>query len=162
MSSLDHDMLRLKYQSLVGSLNWLAHTTRPDLATVVSLLAQHQSDPSPGHYDAACYVVKYLATTKTLGIYFTSRKRSLLESFLHFPVPSQVLSMSDANWGPQDASLPTVSQKLPLFVSRSMSAFYIDLLGLFIGSQSVRKSQLLVLLRQKYMPQMNVSSFYWS
>jgi hypothetical protein len=85
-----------------------------------------------------------------------------LESFLHFPVPSQVLSMSDANWGPQDASLPTVSQKLPLFVSRSMSAFYIDLLGLFIGSQSVRKSQLLVLLRQKYMPQMNVSSFYWS
>jgi hypothetical protein len=28
MSSSDCDHLRLKYQSLVGSLNWLAHTTR--------------------------------------------------------------------------------------------------------------------------------------
>lgn len=37
--------------------------------------------------------------------------------------------MSDANWGPQDASLPSTSQDLPLFASRSMSAFYIDLLG---------------------------------
>ena len=30
--------LRLRYQSLVGSLNWVAHTTRLDLSTVVSLL----------------------------------------------------------------------------------------------------------------------------
>jgi hypothetical protein len=27
MSSIDRDTLRLNYQSLVGSLNWLAHTT---------------------------------------------------------------------------------------------------------------------------------------
>ena len=37
--------------------------------------------------------------------------------------------MSDANWGPQDASLSAVPVDLPSFVSRSMSAFYIDLLG---------------------------------
>jgi hypothetical protein len=49
MSSSDCDQLRLCYQSLVGSLNWLAHTTRPDLSTVVSLLAQHQSNTSSGH-----------------------------------------------------------------------------------------------------------------
>ncbi|MFN9983377.1 MAG: hypothetical protein ACK53Y_25850, partial [bacterium] len=41
MSSEDPDKLRLAYQSLIGSLNWLAHTTCPDLSTVVSLLAQH-------------------------------------------------------------------------------------------------------------------------
>jgi len=91
MSATQRDVLRLQYQSLVGSINWLAHTTRPDLSTVVSLLAQHQSNPSSGHLDAAKYVVKYLANTKTLGIYFTSRKRSVLESFLHFPIPSTVL-----------------------------------------------------------------------
>jgi hypothetical protein len=45
MSSVDRDTLRLQYQSLMGSLNWLAHTTRPDLSTVVFLLAQHQSNP---------------------------------------------------------------------------------------------------------------------
>jgi len=37
--------------------------------------------------------------------------------------------MSDANLGPQDASKNTSVLDLPLFVSRSMSAFYIDLLG---------------------------------
>jgi hypothetical protein len=55
MSPSDRDALRLSYQSLVGSLNWLAHSTRPDLSTVVLLLAQHQSNPSPGHMDAAHY-----------------------------------------------------------------------------------------------------------
>jgi len=72
MSPPDRDRLRVYYQSLVRSLNWLAHTTQPDLSTVVSLLAQHQSTPSPGHYDAALYVVKYLATTRRLGLYFYS------------------------------------------------------------------------------------------
>jgi hypothetical protein len=70
MSSQDRDKLRVQYQSLVGSLNWLAHTTRPDLSTVVSLLAQHQSNPSPGHYDAALYVVKYLGNDPTSWFIF--------------------------------------------------------------------------------------------
>jgi len=52
-----------------------------------------------------------------------------MESFLYFPLPPQVLSIFDANWGPQDASENTSVLDLPLFVSRSMSAFYIDLLG---------------------------------
>jgi len=129
LSSSDRDHLRLQFQSLVGSLNWLAHTTRPDLSTIVSLLAQHQCNPSSGHLDAAVYATKYLATTKTLGIYFTSHKRAKLEAFLHFPLSQPILAMSDANWGPQDAKPPTVPCELPLFTSRSMSAFYVDLLG---------------------------------
>jgi len=79
--------------------------------------------------DAAKYVVKYLASTKNLGIAFTSTKRSILESFLHFPIAPTVLSMSDANWGPQDATKSTTVSELPLFASRSMSGFYIDLFG---------------------------------
>jgi hypothetical protein len=113
----------------VGSLNWLGHTTRPDISTVVSLLAQHQSLPSPGHYDAALYVARYLAGTRNLGLYFTSLRQPILESFLHFPMSSPLLSMSDANWGPQDATQSKTHQELPLFVSRSMSAYYIDLFG---------------------------------
>jgi len=129
MSVTEQDKLRLRYQSLVGSLNWLSHTTRPDLSTVVSLLAQHQSSPSPGHLDAALCVVKYLSGTKTLGIYFSSLRKTQLETFLHFPLPSMLLPMSDANWGPQDATLSNKSSEPPLFVSRSMSAFYVDLFG---------------------------------
>jgi hypothetical protein len=113
----------------VGSLTWVTHTTRLDLSTVVSLLAQHQSNPSPGHLEAAHNATKYLANRKTLGISFTSCKLSALEPFLHFPVPTQVMSRMDANWGPQDASQSTTLE-LPLFASRSMSAFCIGLLGL--------------------------------
>ncbi len=129
MSSTARDDLRLRYQSLIRSLNWLARTMHPDLSTVVSLLAQHQSNPSPGHFEAALYMASYLSHTKTLGIYFSSRRRPVLESFLRFPVSSTILPMSDANWGPQDASISSCSQDLPLFASGSMSAFYIDLLG---------------------------------
>ena len=92
-------------------------------------MAHHQCNPSPGHLDAALYATKYLATTKTLGIYFTSTKKTKLEAFLHFPLSQPILAMLDANWGPQDAKQSTVPCELPLFASRSMSAFYIDLLG---------------------------------
>jgi hypothetical protein len=129
MSVLDRDKLQLQYQSLVGSLNCLAHTTHPDLSTVVSLLAQHQSNTSSVHLDAAIYVVKYLSTTKQLGLYFSSSRAQQLESFLHFPIVSNLLSMADAYWGLQDASLGNTPMELPLFVSRSMSAYYVDLFG---------------------------------
>jgi hypothetical protein len=129
MTASNQDKLRLQYQSLVGSLNWLAHTTHPDLSTVVSLLAQHQSTPSPGHLDAALYVVKYLSGTKTLGIYFSSLRQSQLETYLHFPLPSSLLPMLDAYWGTQDATLSKTHAELPHFVSRSMSAYYVDLFG---------------------------------
>jgi hypothetical protein len=72
----------------------------------VFLLAQRQSNPSLGYLEAAYYATKYLVSTEHLGINFTSRKRSRLESFLHFLVPEQVLSMADAKWDPQDASQP--------------------------------------------------------
>lgn len=48
---------------------------------------------------------------------------------LHFPLPPRVLSISDANWGPQDATQTKSTKELPLFTSRSMSAFHIDLFG---------------------------------
>jgi hypothetical protein len=129
MPTSDRNKLRLQYQSIVGSLNWLVHTTRPDISTVVSLLAQHQNNPSPGHLYAALHVIKYLSTTKQLGIYFNTSRSVQLESFLHFPIGSKLLSMADADWGPQDASLGNKAMELPLFVSRSMSAYYVDLLG---------------------------------
>jgi hypothetical protein len=128
LSSTERDKLRLQFQSIVCSLNWLARTTHPDISTVVSFLAQHQSNPSQGHLNAAYHVVNYLSHTKTLGIYYSSTNRYQLETFLHFPVPPKLLSIADANWGRQDASLTKSSIELPLFASRSMSAFYVDLL----------------------------------
>jgi hypothetical protein len=57
MSSTDQDALHLQFQSIVGSSNGLAHTTHPDLSTVISLLAQHQTNTFPGHLEAAHYSI---------------------------------------------------------------------------------------------------------
>jgi len=64
MLASDRDELCLAYQSLVVCLKLLAHTTRPDLSTTGSLLAQHQSNPLPGHMAVAHYATKNLAHTK--------------------------------------------------------------------------------------------------
>jgi hypothetical protein len=60
-----------------------------------------------------------------LGIYFTSQRCSKLESVLHFLDANPILSMSD----PLGMSQIKLPNDLPLLVSRSLSAFYIDLLG---------------------------------
>ena len=98
-------------RSWCGMLNWLSQGTRLDITTMVSLLASHQCNPSPGHLDAAKYVGKYLKATAGLGLLFSSRHNSTLEGFVFFPVQgplsSEVIAFADANWGPQDASRPS-------------------------------------------------------
>merc|ERR1712214_14664 len=78
--------LSTQMRSIVGSLLWLSQATRPDLSTVVSLLAQHQTSPSPQHIKAAKYVIRYVSGTKTLGIKFSSRENKELSAFLNFPI----------------------------------------------------------------------------
>jgi hypothetical protein len=133
---------------------WLAHTTRPDLSTVVSLLAQHQANPSSGNYEAAHYVVKYLVSTKHLGIYFTIQRQSILESFLHFPLRNRVLAMLDVNWCPRDATQTKMNVELPLLVP--MSAIFIDLLGPLHWIPRDRALLLEAPLKRKFMPWMSV------
>jgi hypothetical protein len=56
-----------KMQSWLGMINWLQMCTRPDLATVFSLLATHMHKPSPGHIEAAKYIGRYILSTMELG-----------------------------------------------------------------------------------------------
>ena len=51
----DPDLLKRKsaYQSICGSINWLAISTRPDVTTVLSFLSAYQSATNHGHYEAA-------------------------------------------------------------------------------------------------------------
>lgn len=58
------------YQSIVGSLMWLATTTRPDLSAVVGILAQFSSDPRESHFKAAKHVLRYLRGTRNWGVQF--------------------------------------------------------------------------------------------
>ena len=123
----NHDIIH-KMQSIVGSLLWLAGATRPDLATITSMLSQHTRKATVQHIKAAKYVIRYIEGTKTRGISFSSKSNASMSAFLKFPVNSnQLLPLCDANWGSQDQSIPDPSNTVELqpFINRSMSGFII-------------------------------------
>jgi len=118
-----------KMQCWMGMLNWLQQCTLPDLAMIFSLLASHMHCPSPGHLDAAKYVGRYILSTLDLGLLFSTRATSSLETFIHFPLPSTsnsptapvVTTFCDANWGPQDASHPSPTNTRNVSIHESKS-----------------------------------------
>jgi hypothetical protein len=49
--------LNFNYQSMIGKLNYLAQTTRPDIMYATHQLAKYSSDPRKPHGEAALYLV---------------------------------------------------------------------------------------------------------
>jgi hypothetical protein len=64
----DEACSEIKFRAAIGSLLWLARSTRPDIAFIVSLLAQHQLKPSRKHWGAVRHVLKYIRGTLEYGI----------------------------------------------------------------------------------------------
>lgn len=89
------------YRTLVGRLNWLTTSTRPDISTAVSFLPSYQSKPTKSHIDSAKHVGHYLKSTIIRGINFMDKNaRKLLEAFTHIPMDDfEPTSFADANCG---------------------------------------------------------------
>ena len=75
---------QLLYQSVVGSLMYLATCTRPDIAYAVGMLARFSSKPNRSHWVAAKRVLRYLKGTMNYGLLYSG--------------DSDVLAYSDADW----------------------------------------------------------------
>ena len=58
------------YQQRVGSVNFAAVISRPDIAHAASKLSEHLTNPSRHHMDCANRVLRYLVGTKSLSIEF--------------------------------------------------------------------------------------------
>lgn len=56
------------YRSLVGALLWLSTSTRPDLATAVSIVARNMHDPTESHLHAARNILAYAIGTEEYGV----------------------------------------------------------------------------------------------
>ena len=56
------------YLEVVGSLMWLANTTRPDIADAVRSVARNYRDPGISHWKAARKILSYIARTVGLGL----------------------------------------------------------------------------------------------
>ena len=57
---------------IVGSINFAAVITRPDVAFAASKLSEFLTNPSKCHSEAAIRTLKYLGHSKTLTIWFNS------------------------------------------------------------------------------------------
>ncbi len=58
----------IQYQSLIGSLLYLAVATRPDIAYAVGVLSKFCAKPTVAHLTAAKRVLRYLKGTQSLGL----------------------------------------------------------------------------------------------
>jgi hypothetical protein len=57
-----------RYNELIGSIMYLANTTRPDLQLAVGLLSRFRSKPTTAHWSAALRVLGYLYQTPDKGL----------------------------------------------------------------------------------------------
>lgn len=75
------------YQSVVGSLLYLATRTRPDISFAVSNVAKYCHDPSKEHWTAVKRILRYLKGSTHLGLLYTRQD------------PMEVVGYSDSDWG---------------------------------------------------------------
>jgi hypothetical protein len=64
------EMKDLDYRGLVGSLNYLATTSRPDVAFVAHSLSSYLENPGREHWTAGKHVLRYLQGTKDFKLVF--------------------------------------------------------------------------------------------
>jgi hypothetical protein len=62
--------LNFGYCLVIGKLNYLAQTTRPDIVYATHQLAKYSSDPREPHVEAVLYLICYLKKTQDLGTRF--------------------------------------------------------------------------------------------
>lgn len=58
------------YQKIVGQLQYLGSTTRPDITQAASALARYNSCPTKTHWNAIRGTLKYLNGTKELTLQY--------------------------------------------------------------------------------------------
>jgi hypothetical protein len=130
--------MQSKYQSVVGSIGWLASSTRPDLAVIHSFLLAYKNKPSQSHWNAALYILHYIHSTIDYGTTFTFKESPALHTYMSYPHASDtkaypdalppkadqhhcLTTYSDASWRSQLGNAVWEGIQLPLFKLRSMS-----------------------------------------
>ena len=108
------DQLKL-YQSLVGSLLYINHCTRPEISIQVNLLGRRTAKASQTNLQTAMHVLRYLVSSKEKGLTIRRNKnqdgKSLLKSY------------ADASYGgehsrSQSGNLTTLNGQAVMWSSR--------------------------------------------
>jgi hypothetical protein len=81
------------YQQIVGSTIFLANNTRLDIAYTVGQLARFMSKPARIHYLYSKLLLRYLNSTRDVGITYSNRQGQLPRSYNVW---------TDATWGTKE------------------------------------------------------------
>lgn len=76
---------QLEYASAIGSLMYVVHCTRPDIAFAVCKMSRYTSNPSTEHWKAIGRILGYLKRTINLGLFYNE-------------YPEVLEGYSDASW----------------------------------------------------------------
>jgi hypothetical protein len=87
---------RRKYQSIDGSIRWLAQSTHPNLTPLHLFLLAYNNKPSRSHMNAALYMLHYIHSTIDYGFTFTSKLKAPLHTYISFPHPLDTKAYNDA------------------------------------------------------------------
>lgn len=70
-------MAKVPFREVMGCINQLACTTRPELTHHVSNLSRFLNNPGPKHWLAAKQILRYLKATPTLGLVYDGNSQQL-------------------------------------------------------------------------------------
>ena len=90
--NIDETVNRVEYQSKVGNIMYAMLGTRPNLTYAVSALSKFNSCPITAHHLAMGRVLRYLKTTKHIGILYKGQPNSTST----IPEPA---CYTDSGWG---------------------------------------------------------------
>ncbi|KAJ1034051.1 hypothetical protein NDA18_000923 [Ustilago nuda] len=62
-----------EYLVIIGKLLWVANSMRPNLSLTIGVPTRHMREPSQEHYQAAQRVLRYLKSTKEVGLVYRAR-----------------------------------------------------------------------------------------
>ena len=74
-------MKNFDYRNLVGCLNYLACSSRPDIAFVANFFSSFDDNPGEKHWKAGKRVSRYLKGSKSKSLVFMRGDKSTLECF---------------------------------------------------------------------------------
>ena len=124
----------LPFQELIGSLLFLAKTTRPDIAFATSKLSQFMSCWNETHFKAAKDVLRYLQGTQMLGLEYSKAANLILKGFCDSDYAACKTSRKSISgycfyvnnslitWGSQKQSVVAVSSTEAEYISLANAA----------------------------------------
>jgi hypothetical protein len=96
--SKDEAVDKILYLEYIGSLNWCAVATRPDISFAVSHLASFSTRPSHRHLNAAKRVILYLKGTRSHGIVY-KRGDPIVRGYADADYANEISGMASQSLG---------------------------------------------------------------